>query len=215
MIRLEGAHQVYASARGEVAALAGVDLEVARGEFVCVRGPSGSGKSTLLMTLGAMQRPTRGRVEVAGADVYALSPRSRAAFRAEHVGFVFQLFHLVPYLDARANVLLAKGAKDVDVLLERVGLAQRAHHKPAELSAGERQRVAVARALANQPSILLADEPTGNLDPDSATAVLELLTEFQREGGTVVMVTHGGLADGRADRTLYLRDGRLELPVPS
>ena len=218
--RLESVSQVYASRRGTVTALAAVDLAVGEGEFVCLRGPSGSGKSTLLFVLGAMLQPSSGRVRVAGRELAGLGARGRAALRAEHVGFVFQSFHLLPYLDALGNLLVAGAGRRgraprrrAEELLERVGLGGRAEHRPAELSAGERQRLALARALVNEPALVLADEPTGNLDPASAAAVLELLGEAHREGRTVVLVTHGRLAAGLAERTLHLREGRLEEPA--
>lgn len=215
MIRLEGVAHGY----GDVEVLRAVDLEVARGEAVCLRGPSGAGKSTLLLVAGAMLRPSAGRVVLDGTDVYALDGPSRAAFRAAHVGFVFQLFHLVPYLGVRENLLLARSprppaetARRADELLERVGLDHRAAHRPGELSAGERQRAAVARALLNDPDVLLADEPTGNLDPESAAAVHDLLTEYRSGGGAVLLVTHGEAPAGLADRTCSVRDGTLTVP---
>jgi ABC-type lipoprotein export system ATPase subunit len=217
VIRIEGASRVYRRrGREEVAALAQVDLQVSRGEFVCVRGPSGSGKSTLLMTIGAMLRPSAGRVEVAGTDLYAIGSRARAAFRAENIGFVFQMFHLLPYLDVRANIATAHSTiaparrrAATDELLERIGLTERAAHLPAELSAGECQRVAVARALLNSPTLLLADEPTGNLDPESSTAVGELFEEYRAQGGTVLMVTHDRTPFDGVDRTIHLEAGRV------
>ncbi|MAF67477.1 MAG: ABC transporter ATP-binding protein [Planctomycetota bacterium] len=217
MIHIEGASRVYRRrGRKAVAAIDQVDLRVERGEFVCVRGPSGSGKSTLLLTIGAMLRPSAGRVEVAGEQVYALGARSRAAFRAEKIGFVFQLFHLLPYLDVRANIAAASGrvggkARDaaVDELLERVGLAGRADHLPAELSAGECQRVAVARALLHRPVLLLADEPTGNLDPRSSSAVESLFGEYRAQGGTILMVSHDRTPFEGVDRTIHLAEGRV------
>jgi len=217
MIELSGVTRIYRRAGGEVRALDGVDLRVEPGEFVAIKGPSGSGKSTLLLTLGGMVRPSEGRVVVAGTDLYALAPGERARFRAENIGFVFQLFHLVPYLNVLENVLvpaLASGDSGERraralALVERFGLADRLDHRPAELSIGERQRVAMARALLNRPKIVLADEPTGNLDPDNATEIMNYLSEFQREGGTVLVVTHEELAARYAHRTLHLREGRI------
>lgn len=212
MIRFEGVEHRY----GEVEVLRGIDVRVGRGEALCLSGPSGAGKSTLLLVAGAMLRPSRGRVELDGTDVYALAPAARAAFRAAHVGFVFQLFHLVPYLSLRDNLLLARSSRPraeatrrAEELLERVGLAHRREHRPAALSAGERQRAAVARALLNDPDVVLADEPTGNLDPASAGEVHRLLTEFREGGGAVLLVTHGAPPEGLADRTRVLRDGAL------
>ena len=218
MVRLEGVSKVYDAPRGKVRALDDVSLHVEPGEFVAIKGPSGSGKSTLLLTLGGMVRPTTGRVIVAETNLYALSSRERASFRAENIGFVFQMFHLVPYLDVLENVLLPTltgagprgGREQALELLERFGMTHRIDHKPAELSTGERQRVAMARALLHRPRVILADEPTGNLDPGNAAEVMRYLVEFQHEGGTVVMVTHEQVAEGSAQRTLLIHDGRLE-----
>jgi ABC-type lipoprotein export system ATPase subunit len=161
-----------------------------------------------------MLRPTAGKVRLDGTDLYHLAPGPRAAFRARHIGFVFQMFHLVPYLDLVGNVFLGGGRleaarEEADALLARVGLAARAHHRPAELSAGERQRVAVARALLPSPSVILADEPTGNLDPENASVVLELLSDFHAQGGTVLLVTHGAGPTVHADRVLRIEAGKM------
>ncbi len=215
MVQVQAVSKVYAGPQGEVRALDGVDLRVEQGEFVAVRGASGSGKSTLLLTIGAMVRPTSGRVLIAGRDVYALSPSQRARFRAETIGFVFQMFHLVPYLSVLENVLLPSlaapggGRGAAAALLERFGLSHRLHHRPAELSIGERQRAAMARALLNRPRLILADEPTGNLDPANAAEVMNHLAEFHREGATIVVVTHEDLAAQRAQRAVQIRDGRI------
>ncbi len=215
MVQLEEVTKLYRGPQGEVRALDCVSLRVAEGEFIAVRGASGSGKSTLLLTLGAMVRPTRGRVTVAGSDVYALSPGERARFRAENIGFVFQLFHLIPYLSVLENVLVptlaARGRErpSAPALLERYGLGHRIHHRPAELSIGERQRVAMARALLNQPRLILADEPTGNLDPANATEVMNHLADLHRSGTTIVVVTHEELAARYAQRTVEIREGRI------
>ena len=194
-----------------------VALHVREGEFVVVRGRSGSGKTTLLLAAGGMLRPTGGRVTFDGSDVYAMNERQRSRFRAENVGFVFQMFHLVPYLSVVENVRLGGGAganrADASLAAElanRLGLAGRAHHKPAELSAGERQRTAIARALMSRPKVILADEPTGNLDPENAAEVIEALASFHREGGTVILVTHGTGADACADRVIHLHEGRMD-----
>ena len=202
---------------GQVNALDGVSLEIPKGEFVALRGPSGSGKTTLLMAIAGMLRPSAGTVQVAQADIYALSQQERARFRAKHIGFVFQMFHLVPYLTISENIQLAtriEGEADrkpeVARLLDQLGLAGRATHKPAELSAGEKQRTAIARSLLNRPQLILADEPTGNLDPDNADAAMKYLADFQQDGGTVVVATHGSAADAFATRVVSLRDGRLD-----
>ena len=219
MIHVAALRHVFSGRGDPVVALDGLDLEVGNGELLCVRGPSGSGKTTLLFAIGGMQRPSSGTVRVADTDVYALDFARRAAFRAARIGFVFQTFHLVPYLDAAENVQLARnpggpspGRREAEGALARVGLADRARHRPSELSAGEQQRAAIARALVNRPAVLLADEPTGNLDAENAVAVLDLFEAFRDEGGTVVMVTHGRAADARVDRVLSLVDGRIVEP---
>ena len=212
MIICEKLTKSYRTKQGEVRALDDVSLELHPGEFIVVRGPSGCGKSTLLLTLGGMLRPTRGRVTMDGKALYDLDTRQRARFRAERVGFVFQMFHLVPYLSVLENVLLAAGTcprTRAESLLDELGLKRRAHHKPGELSAGERQRAAVARALLNRPQLVLADEPTGNLDPENSAEVLEHLRTFREGGGTVVMATHSAAADRHADRIVDLRAGRI------
>ena len=216
MIRCDEVTKIFRKNGSEVTSLDRFTAEVTEGEFVAVRGPSGSGKTTLLLTLGGMQRPSAGSVQLAGRDLYALSPAERARLRSSEIGFVFQMFHLVPYLDLLGNVLLAcPGKPSAEVrqrasgLMDELGLADRASHRPGELSAGERQRLAVARALLNRPKLILADEPTGNLDPENAAEVIRHLAEFHRAGGTVVLVTHGAAADAHADRTLRLEQGRL------
>ena len=193
---------------GAVTALAPFDLDVATGEFIAIKGASGSGKTTLLLTLGGMLRPTEGGVFFDGADLYSRSPGARADYRATDVGFVFQMFHLVPYLGVEENVRLAARNGTMKQrpreLLEQFGLGHRLTHTPGELSAGERQRVALARALVNEPRLILADEPTGNLDPENDRQVFEHLAEFHRAGGTVIVVTHGSTADEFADRIVNL-----------
>jgi len=220
MITLENVHKVYHRASEQVRALDGVTLSVGRGEFVALRGPSGCGKSTLLLTVGGMVRPTQGRALVDGRDLYALSLRERAGLRAERIGFVFQMFHLVPYLTALENVLvprLAGMSADREAaadLLERLQLGPRLYHLPSELSTGERQRVALVRALLKRPALVLADEPIGNLDPESGAQVMGYLAEFHRAGGTVLVVSHDPLAEQHADRTVHMVRGRLQ-PEPT
>jgi putative ABC transport system ATP-binding protein len=201
-----------------VKALDGATLHIPSGDFVAVVGPSGSGKSTLLLMLGGMLSPSQGRVLLDASSVYDLSPRERARMRREKVGFVFQTFNLVPYLSALENVqvplFLAKMNETAQkqratALLDRVGLADRTDHKPGELSVGQQQRVALARMLANDPAVILADEPTGNLDPETSQQIIAFLEEFHREGRTVVMVTHDPRAAERAKRTLRLKDGAI------
>jgi putative ABC transport system ATP-binding protein len=200
----------------KVQALRDVSLEVAGGEFLVVRGPSGSGKSTLLLACGGLLQGDSGRVKVDGQDVYALSSERRAALRARTIGFVFQRFHLVPYLTVRENVLSPSLAIETpgaveraEDLLRRVGLSERADHRPSQLSTGERQRTALARALLNQPKLVLADEPTGNLDEDNGRMVLECLAEFVRGGGSVLLVTHDAAAARFAQRSLVLEGGQI------
>ena len=197
---------------GAVTALAPFDLEVKQGEFVAVKGVSGSGKTTLLLMLGGMLRPTQGTVHFDGADVYSQPSHARAEYRASEVGFVFQMFHLVPYLNVAENIQLAarngSGGNQPNKLLERFGLGHRLTHTPGELSAGERQRVALARALVNEPRLILADEPTGNLDPENDRQVFEHLSEFHRAGGTVIVVTHGSTTDEFADRIVNLKTAK-------
>ena len=216
MIRLETVSKVYRGKIGEVHALNNVSLGVKRGEFVVVRGASGSGKSTLLLTVGGLIQPTQGKVLLNGKDLYGLSRGERAGFRAEKIGFVFQMFHLLPYLNVVDNVLVPAmtGTKQDNReaarnLLEKLQMSDRAQHKPAQLSTGERQRVAIARALLNQPELILADEPTGNLDPDNAARVLGYLVDFHKEGGTVLLVTHEERAEEHAQRVVFLDAGRL------
>ncbi len=203
--------------RGNVQALAGIDLRVERGEFAVLRGPSGCGKSTLLLALGSLRRPSGGHVLFGRRDLYSLPDGERRRLRLGPIGFVFQEMHLLPYLDARANVALAvEGTTKAEALdrasnvLEGLDLAERLAHRPAQLSAGERQRVAVARALVRRPEVILADEPTGSLDPKSAAVVLRRLSEFQSAGGTVVLVTHAVELEFDAEmRCLEMRAGRL------
>ena len=202
IVELQRVWKIYRMGRWrriEVEALRGVDLAVERGEFLAVMGPSGSGKSTLLHLMGCLDRPTKGRVLFEGQDVTRLRPSALARIRNRRVGFVFQSFNLFPALTALGNVELpmifagmprAERIYRAQELLSRVGLGERAKHLPSELSGGEQQRVAIARALANSPDLLLADEPTGNLDTETGRGVLSLLSEANREGVTVAVVTH-------------------------
>jgi len=216
MVHLEEVSKIYRTPGGAVHAVKGVSLAIPAGQFVAVRGPSGCGKSTLLSLVGGLAAATSGGVFVAGEDVGAMSPAARAAFRARRIGFVFQTFHLLPYLRVEDNVALAatpgetaSAAGRVRDLLVRFSLDHRLGHRPAELSTGECQRVAIARALLNRPPLLLADEPTGNLDSQSAAAVLELIGAYHREGGTVVLVTHQDWVSECAERVVMLRDGQI------
>ncbi|NOX44703.1 MAG: ABC transporter ATP-binding protein [Caldiserica bacterium] len=221
IVKLEAVWKVYRMGRRrriEVEALRGVDLGVARGEFLAVTGPSGSGKSTLLHLMGCLDRPTKGRVLFEGEDVSALRATALARIRNRRVGFVFQSFNLSPTLSALGNVELPmifagvprrERLRRARELLARVGLTERERHLPAELSGGEQQRVAIARALANSPDLLLADEPTGNLDSETGRGVLSLLSGSNADGVTVVVVTHDPEVAGIAHRVLRIRDGRI------
>lgn len=198
---------------GSVKVLENVDLNLEAGELVSVMGPSGSGKSTLLLGLGGLLQPDAGSVVVAGKDLYAMGPGERAAARADNVGFIFQRFHLIPYLSVSENIAVAaidqnpvsKQAR-IQELMQRFGIQHRAMHKPGQLSVGEQQRVALARALFNKPALILADEPTGNLDRENGKEVLESFKAFCAEGGAMLMVTHDDRIAAEADRHLELRN---------
>jgi len=217
MVRLERVSKIYPTKYGDVKALDKVSLHIKERELVVIRGPSGSGKTTLLLSIGGMLRPTEGQVIANNSNIYAMSKRERAMFRAKNIGFVFQLFHLVPYLNIIENVLLSAGVgknkyrrQAAKELLKRLNLEDRMYHKPSELSAGEKQRTAIARAMLKQPSILLADEPTGNLDPENSEEIIRHLVECHSSGGTVIIVTHGKAVDSYADRIIHLEKGRIE-----
>ncbi len=206
----------FARRGGALRVLDGAGLSASDGEFIAIQGASGCGKTTLLLALGTLQRPDSGIISIDGVEPYACSPNARAVFRARAIGFVFQQFHLIPYLNVRDNVLVSSlgaemddaGAR-ADALLERFGLTPRRAHLPAELSSGERQRTALARAMLHHPVLLLADEPTGNLDSDNAGIVLSALREYASEGHIVVMVTHNPHAADAAQRIMHLSNGRL------
>lgn len=216
LIALNNVTKIYRRGREQVHALDDVDLNVQQGEFVAVVGPSGSGKSTLLNIIGAMDQPDAGRVTIAGQETTGLNEHGLTRLRADTIGFVFQQFFLQPTLTARENVLLPTlftRRKDhesrADELLARVGLSKRVDHRPDELSGGEMQRVAIARALINRPKLLLADEPTGNLDSENARAIFALLDELCDDGLTLIAVTHSMELASRAERHLHLHDGRI------
>jgi putative ABC transport system ATP-binding protein len=216
ILRCESLGRSYASGGREITVLRDITFALEAGGFLAVTGPSGSGKSTLLGLLAGLDRPSRGRVVLDGRDLGALTEDERARVRAEAVGFVFQSFHLIPTLTARENIqvpleLQGEEARPrAEELLERVGLGDRGHHYPAQLSGGEQQRVAVARAFAHRPKVLFADEPTGNLDAANGRNVVALLTELNRElGTTLVLVTHEPDLAARAGRVIRLRDGAL------
>jgi len=217
MIQLDDVTKIYQTADGPVHALSELTLTIEEGEFVAVRGPSGCGKSTLLTLTGGLGMPTSGRVSVAGEDLGAFSSSARARFRGERIGFVFQMFHLLPYLTVVENVAAAAlpgreaaARGRAEELLEQFQLGHRLGHRPGQLSTGECQRVAMARAMVNEPKLILADEPTGNLDADHSTGVLDLLSAFHRDGGTVLLVTHQEQAADYAQRTVLLRNGSID-----
>lgn len=211
MLEIANLTKTYHTRQASVTPLHHLSLSVAAGEFVAVHGPSGCGKTTLLLIAGGLLHPDGGTVRVAGQELYQLSAEARAKFRAVHIGFVFQQFHLLPYLNVLDNVLASSLGAAVPsaqarawALLERFGLSQRWRHVPAELSTGERQRTALARALLHRPRLLLADEPTGNLDDDNGASVLQHLAEYAREGGAVLLATHDRRAADYAQRWLPL-----------
>jgi putative ABC transport system ATP-binding protein len=209
--------RVYGEGETAVEALRGVDIEVTSGELVAVMGPSGSGKSTLMHILAGLDQPTTGTVMIAGTEISRLDDSALTRLRREHIGFVFQFFNLLPMLDAEENVVLPlsiAGQKPdrewLDALLTQMGLADRRRHRPSELSGGQQQRVAIARSLVTRPTILFADEPTGNLDSKTGGEILELMrTSTDAYGQTTVMVTHEARAASIADRILFLADGQI------
>ncbi len=215
IIELRDATREYRGRAGTVRALDSITLSVQRGEWLAITGPSGSGKSTLVNLLGCLDRADSGTVNIAGKDVSTLSRKELDQFRAETVGFIFQQFHLIPYLTALENVMLAQyfhsmtDKKEALTALERVGLADRAAHLPSELSGGEQQRVCIARALINQPPVLLADEPTGNLDAANQEIVTGLLRRLHQVGHTILMVTHDPEMARMADRVIEFQHGRM------
>lgn len=219
IVRVAGVTKQYRKGRQSVEVLHGVDLDIADGEFCALMGPSGSGKTTLLNLIGGLDQPDRGEIGVAGQRIDRMSSRDLARWRAAHVGFIFQFYNLMPVLTAQRNVELPLLLKRMSarerrerarLALEIVGLADRAGHRPGELSGGQQQRVAIARAIVSDPSLLLADEPTGDLDRDTANEILDLLqTLNQRHGKTILMVTHDAAAAERASRQVQLDKGRI------
>jgi len=216
-----GAHNLtrrYGDGDSVVEAVRDVSLEIPSGEFTAIMGPSGSGKSTLMHLLAGLDQPTEGTVEIAGEDITTMGDKQLTLLRRKHIGFVFQAFNLVPTLNAEENITLPlsiAGRKIdrsyVDSVIERVGLGDRRTHRPAEMSGGQQQRVAVARALVSEPTVLFADEPTGNLDSHSSAEVIDLLREASGVyGQTIVMVTHDPVAAEAADRVIHIEDGRVE-----
>jgi putative ABC transport system ATP-binding protein len=218
MIHMKGIRKVYSTGRVEVAALKGVDLDVGGNEYVAVVGPSGSGKSTLMNILGCLDTPTSGEYVLSGESVAGLDRNRLAEIRNKHIGFVFQNFNLLPYATALENVelpLLFAGLGTGErraraaAMLEKVQLADRMDHRPTELSGGQMQRVAIARALVNRPAMVLADEPTGNLDSASGRAIVDLFSELHASGQTIVMITHDANVATIASRVVQIRDGEI------
>jgi putative ABC transport system ATP-binding protein len=219
LVRIEGVEKVFHRGAEDIHVLANLNLQVPAGEFLALMGPSGSGKSTLLNLIGGLDRPTKGQVSVAGDHIEALSDHQLAAWRARHIGFVFQLYNLIPVLTAERNVELplllthltkAERRKHVETALAMVGLTHRAQHYPRTMSGGEQQRVGIARGIVTDPTLLLCDEPTGDLDRKAGDEILNLLQALNREHGkTIIMVTHDPHASARASRTVYLNKGQL------
>jgi len=223
LISARDVHRDYAHSGAAVHAVRGVSLDVMGGEYVAIVGPSGCGKSTMLNLLGAIDRPTSGSVTIGGTAVSALPDRDATRFRLTSIGFVFQRFYLLPVLTARENVELPMAEAGVATtarrarareLLGYVGLAERSEHRPAELSGGEQQRVAIARALANRPTVLLADEPTGDLDAKTGADVIGLFDRVNRDGTTIIVVTHDEKLAGSARRVVHMLDGRVVRDEP-
>jgi putative ABC transport system ATP-binding protein len=222
ILRVRDVRKTYASSQLEVEALRGITLDVAEGDYVAIMGPSGSGKSTLMHILGCLDSPTSGTYELAGTDVSAMSEAELAEARNQHIGFVFQQFNLLETMSAARNVELPlcysgvdRGERRVRALaaLDKVGLADRVEHRPGELSGGQQQRVAIARALVTNPALILADEPTGNLDSRSSEDILGLFAELHAAGRTVVLITHEADVAAHAQRVVRLRDGLIDDPL--
>jgi putative ABC transport system ATP-binding protein len=212
IIQTKGLNKTYDN---DTRALNGIDLKVFKGEWLTIMGPSGSGKTTLLNIIGGLDKPTYGRININGKEITQLNNKALTRFRRENIGFIFQQFHLVPYLTALENVLLAQYFHSIVVeteaieALERVGLKDRLTHLPSQMSGGEQQRVAVARALANEPDILLADEPTGNLDQKNGKVVLDLLQSLHDDGHTIIMITHDSKIAKCGQRIVGMVDGKI------
>lgn len=216
MVEIQHISKKFISGKNEVLALDQIDLKVDKSEFVLIKGESGSGKSTLLFIMGGMLHPSSGKVIVNNNDLFDLSERNRTDYRAHEIGFVFQSYHLLSYLNVMDNIMLPNKLdqtqfkkEDVIEITKELGIEERLYHKPSQLSAGEKQRVALARALITKPSLILADEPTGNLDEKNTIDVMKYLKSYQKKGGTVIMVTHGSLADSYSTRIINLDKGKL------
>lgn len=216
MIEVKGLDKTFHAGSNVVTALDNVDLNIRKDDFALIKGPSGCGKSTLLFAMGGLLTPSAGAVRVSGKEIYALSEKERLRYRSRIIVFVFQSYYFIPYLSIAENILVLNkvdGIKltleEVQSVAERLNIHHRLDHKPSELSVGEKQRASLARAMVVKPSIILADEPTGNLDPENASEVIRYLSEFNKQGGTVVMVTHGSDADSFATRQLMMNQGKI------
>ena len=219
LIEIKKLNKTYESGEERVMALADVDLKIERGEFISVMGPSGSGKSTLLTILGGLNHPTKGDVMIDEIPIYGLSLEKLADFRREYLGFIFQSFQLIPYLTVIENVMLPLSITQrtnreqvtmAEEILERIGLRRKGRRLPDQLSGGEQERVAIARALVNSPPILMADEPTGNLDSKTGKEIMDLFKAINKEGQTIIMVTHNLENTAYSTRTIFLKDGRVD-----
>lgn len=217
MIKLEKIEKIYRRGREEVKALRGVDLEIKRGELLSIVGPSGSGKTTLLHILGCLDLPTRGMVKIDDVDVETMSEKELVKIRREKIGYVFQQFYLIPGLTVYENVRLPllfskkeRDKKEIESLIELVGLKDRINHRPNQLSGGEMQRTAIARALINNPEFILADEPTGNLDTENSEKIFELLCSLHKKGISIILITHNPELALRTERVIKLKDGLIE-----
>ena len=214
MIEIKGLVKIFNSGGNKVTALDNVDLSIQKGDFALIKGPSGCGKSTLLFTIGGLLKPSAGAVRISGLDMYSLSEKERLQYRSRIFGFVFQSYYLMPYLTVLENIMIVNNVSEIKItegevhqMTDGFNLNHRLNHKPSELSVGEKQRVCLVRALAIKPEIILADEPTGNLDPENANDVLVHLDAFRNQGGTVVMVSHGTDADKYATRQIKVGNG--------
>ncbi|TKJ17602.1 hypothetical protein CEE44_03650 [Candidatus Woesearchaeota archaeon B3_Woes] len=218
IIKLDNVWKIYEMGDVKVNALQGINLDIKRGEFVAIEGPSGSGKSTAMNMVGCLDIPTKGRIFLDGKDISHLSESNLAGIRGKKIGFIFQQFNLLPTLSALENVMLPmifqnverkKRIEKAEKLLNMMELGDRIHHKPTELSGGQQQRVAIARSLCNDPEVILADEPTGNLDTKTGLSVINFLADLNKEGKTIIMVTHDRNVAGKAHRIKFLRDGKI------
>ena len=217
MIELKNIYKTFQKGRNQVEALSDINLNISENSFTLIKGPSGCGKSTMLFTMGGLLHPSSGIVNLLGENLYQLNENRRRQVSARNIGFVFQAYHLLPYLSVIDNILLQNRLPFIGIdknfvtqLIEDLQLQKRINHTPKELSAGERQRVALVRALSTNPKIILADEPTGNLDPENSKIVLSFFKKFQAEGGSIVMVSHSSEADDMADSTIHIRNGQIE-----